>query len=472
MAKPIQAARVFAGLLCLLLTSVALGQPALLIETLPTGSLRLRWAHSSPGVTLESAASLSAADGFAPVAETPIDLGQDFALTLAPGAATRFFRLREDDLPLRAATVAETSPMAGEGGVAVTRETVVRLDAPLAENTLVTADALFAEAAGRRLLTRTELAADRRSLALFYLEPLPAAARIKVTLDGGLLRDAAGFDLDADGDSVPGGVLRLSFDTLNNIAVGETAVRGRVLASEKNPDGTDRPLVGATITVNGMEETLRTVTAADGSFVLQPAPAGRFFVQVDGRTAQGSQWPGGAYYPFVGKAWSAVPGRTDNLAGGTGLIYLPLVQPDALQPVSPTTDTHITFAPSVLAANPALAGVEIMVPANSLFADNGVRGGRVGIAPVPPDRLPEPLPAGLVFPLVITIQTDGPSNFDRPVPVKFPNLPDPVTGDRLPPGAKTALWSFNHDTGRWEIQGPMTITPDGNFAVTAMLLSF
>ncbi len=88
------------------------------------------------------------------------------------------------------------------------------------------------------------------------------------------------------------------------------------------------------------------------------------------------------------------------------------------------------------------------------------------MAPVPPDRLPEPLPPGLNLPLVITIQTDGSANFDRPVPVKFPNLPDPVTGVKLPPGAKTALWSFNHDTGRWEIQGSATISADGQLAVT------
>jgi hypothetical protein len=43
--------------------------------------------------------------------------------------------------------------------------------------------------------------------------------------------------------------------------------------------------------------------------------------------------------------------------------------------------------------------------------------------------LPEPLPEGLALPLVITIQTDGPMNFDRPVPVRFPNLPDPLTGE-------------------------------------------
>ena len=465
MLKPAWAARLFARLLYFLLTSVALAQPALLIETLSTGQLQLRWAHGAVPVTLESAASLS--EPFTSVTETPVALGADLTLTLAPDGKPRFFRLRETiPAPLRAATVVETSPVSGESGVSVTRETVIRLDAPLAENSLLPANSLYAEAAGRRLLTRTELGTDRRSLSLFYLEPLPAAARVRVTLDGGLMRDAAGFDLDADGDSVPGGIFRLNFQTLNNVAVGETAVRGRVFASEKNPDGSDRPLAGVTITVNGMEETLRVVTAADGSFVLQPAPAGRFFVQVDGRTVAGSQWPGGAYYPFVGKAWSAVAGRTDNLAGGSGVIYLPYIQPDVLRTVSTVADTRVAFAPSVLAANPALAGVEIMVPANSLYDDNGARGGRVGIAPVPADRLPEPLPAGLVFPLVITIQTDGPSNFDRPVPVRFPNLPDPVTGEKLGPGAKTALWSFNHDTGRWEIQGPMTITSDGNFAVT------
>jgi len=40
------------------------------------------------------------------------------------------------------------------------------------------------------------------------------------------------------------------------------------------------------------------------------------------------------------------------------------------------------------------------------------------------------------------VQTDGPRNFDRPVPVRFPNLPDATTGEKLPPGAKSALWSF------------------------------
>ena len=325
---------------------------------------------------------------------------------------------------------------------------------------------MFAEFGGRHLLARPELSSDRKTATLFYLENLPASARVRVRLNGAQLRDSSGKPLDADGDGQPGGKRVLEFNTAGITGLPGTAVIGHVFASEKNSDGSNKPLANVTVTVDGAEESLRTATDASGAFTLSPAPAGRFFVHVDGRTSMGSQWPGGAYYPFVGKAWDAVPGRTNNLAGGSGEIFLPLIQADALKTVSATEETKITFVPSVLAANPALAGVEIMVPANALFSDNGARGGKVGIAPVPPDRLPEPLPPGLNFPLVITIQTDGGSNFDVPVPVKFPNLPDPVTGIKLGPGAKTALWSFNHDTGRWEIQGTMTISADGNFAVS------
>ena len=130
-------------------------------------------------------------------------------------------------------------------------------------------------------------------------------------------------------------------------------------------------------------------------------------MKIDGRTAKGSANPNGAYYPYVGKAWDAVAGKTNNLAGGTGEVFLPQITPGTLQPVSVTQDTTISFPPSVVAANPALAGVTITVPANSLFGDDGNRGGKVGIAPVPPDRLPGPLPPGLELPVVITVQTDG-----------------------------------------------------------------
>lgn len=35
--------------------------------------------------------------------------------------------------------------------------------------------------------------------------------------------------------------------------------------------------------------------------------------------------------------------------------------------------------------------------------------------------------------------------------VCFPNFPDAVTGKKLEPGGKTVFFSFNHDSGSWEI---------------------
>ena len=53
-------------------------------------------------------------------------------------------------------------------------------------------------------------------------------------------------------------------------------------------------------------------TDANGEFTLDPAPAGRFFVNIDGRMITGT-YPDGDYYPFIGKAWHTIAGRTDNL---------------------------------------------------------------------------------------------------------------------------------------------------------------
>ena len=369
----------------------------------------------------------------------------------------------------RLTQVAETSPVVGEEGVSVNRETILRFSEPLAAGTQIGNERLFAEFGSRRLLSRVELSGDRRQATLFYLEPLAGAARIRVTFASDGLLDAAGKGLDGDGDGVPGGTRRLDFVTAPLAEVPGTRVIGRVFASERvaAPGGgmTNRPLGGVTVSVDGAEERLLTMTDADGYFSLR-SPAGRFFVHVDGRTAWDSAWPTGDYYPVIGKPFVAVPGRTNNLAGETGEMFLPLIRAGTLRSVSPTQPTTVNFPSAVLAEHPEWAGVSLTVPANALFADNGARGGRVGIAPVEPDRIPSPLPPGLALPLVITVQTDGPSNFSEPVAARFPNLPDAVTGQKLAPGAKSALWSFNHDTGRWEVQGSMTVSADGQWVET------
>ncbi|MFZ1404884.1 MAG: dockerin type I domain-containing protein, partial [Anaerolineae bacterium] len=360
-------------------------------------------------------------------------------------------------------TLVWTSPTYGERDVAVTRETIFHFSAPL-DIAGVVPSTFTAQFAGQSLSYFLYVSADARTVTLFYDQYLPANARITITIDGDALADAQGYAIDLDGDGAAGGDGTLVFDTLTLTILPDTVVCGHVFASELAPGGggsVNVPLEGATITVDGAEATLRDTTDVNGDFCLDPAPAGSFFVHIDGRTAVNNV-PPGAYYPFVGKRWDSVPGDTTDI----GNVYLPLIEPGTLQNISTTEPTTITVAPSVIAAHPEFALAHIVVPPNNLFADNGVRGGLVGMAPVPADRLPGPLPPGLDLPIVITVQTSGPSNFDLPVAACFPNLPLPATGQPLPPGAESALWSFNHDIGEFQVVGGMHVSADGTVVCT------
>ncbi len=444
--------------------------PALSVQTLHDRSLQIDWPASAAVFILEQTDALTPGNLWTP-ASAPELVNDHFSVIVHPAPRAIFYRLH---LPL--VTVASTSPLDGETGVAVTRETIVHFSRPLATNSTLTVTNFYAGFGGRRILSRIELSSDRTRASLFYLEPLPGSAHVNVVFDGTGLSDDIGQPLDADGDGVPGGVHLFGFDTLNLTPLINTGVIGTVYASELVPGGdtgtnaVNQPLAGVTIAVDGMEETLRAVTDANGNFTLNPAPPGRFFVHIDGRTvtnfAAGIHYPDQSYYPYVGKAWDATAGKSNNLAGGTGTIYLPLIKAGTLEPVSATQDTSISFPPAVVASNPALAGTSITVPANSLFNDNGTRGGKVGIAPVPPDRLPGPLPPGASVPIVITVQTDGALNFDQPAPVCFPNLPNPITGQIWPAGTKGSLISFNHKKGAWESIGDMTVSADGKLFCT------
>jgi RHS repeat-associated protein len=385
------------------------------------------------------------------------------AVRIALGGATPVPPTPTQTIGPAGVSLLSSSPAHGEAGVAITRETILRFSGPLDPDT-VTPENLYIDFAGGRLVARFHFSPDRRTLTLFYDVALPASSRIRLTIDGNRIRGADGMAVDANRDGRAGGVGRVEFDTLAIATVPGTAVCGRIFASELVPgesgESINVPLEGVTILVDGMEDW-RAVTDQNGNFRLEPAPAGRFFVFIKGTTASNNV-PPGAYYPNVGKAWTSVAGLETNI----GEIYLPLIQAGTLQPVSSTQETVIRFPATVLQDFPEFADVRLAVPADALYADDGTRGGMVGIAPVAPDRIPSRLPAGLELPLVITVQTDGPENFDVPVSVCFPNLPQPATNQPLAPGAESALWSFNHDTGEFEVVGAMRVTADGRLVCT------
>lgn len=77
-----------------------------------------------------------------------------------------------EDTP--ATAILSTSPSNGESGVAVTRETVVRLSRPLPEGVSIRDDDFYAEFGGERLEARLHLSADRLRVSLFFCEAAPA----------------------------------------------------------------------------------------------------------------------------------------------------------------------------------------------------------------------------------------------------------------------------------------------------------
>lgn len=182
-----------------------------------------------------------------------------------------------ETLPL--STVRFSSPSSGEADVAVTRETVVYFTVPLAPSAALDTTKFTAEFGGKKILSRVEIASDRKKATLFYLEPLPSNARIRVVLDSTGLTDLLNRPVDGDANGQGGGIHRFSFDTLSITPLSNTAIVGRVIASERGTGGVETPLAGVTITVNGAEETLRAVTDAQGNFTLSPCPAGTFFVK-------------------------------------------------------------------------------------------------------------------------------------------------------------------------------------------------
>jgi hypothetical protein len=145
-------------------------------------------------------------------------------------------------------------------------------------------------------------------------------------------------------------------------------------------------------------------------------------------------------------------------------VFLPPMAMGDVVTLSPTEDTDVGFGAAGKAQLQALfpnldpsvwEKMKVTYPAGSAVDKQGNVATEATVIPVPPDRLPAPLPPGQDPGLVISIQALGATNFDTPAPVTFPNLTE------LGPGEKSLIWSFNHDAGRWEVIGAGTISNDG-----------
>ncbi len=383
------------------------------------------------------------------------------------------------DDALKPTRVIEISPTDGEELVNTVRKTIVRFSAAV-DPTTVTADAFHLIAQGESVPGRIRVSATERFATYFYDDPLPASTAVRVVVDGDLILTREGLRLDADGDGVPGGVTVAEFHTLPLTRIPGTTVWGYVYDSyNKNQDGTDIPVVGATIRVDAFPDA-NVVTDANGRFELgiqdvnadgvpDGLPAPEFFVHVDGTTAASA--PAGTVYPSVGKPFHSVPGQSTqlNMQGTPFNVYLPPMAMADIVPLSATQDTPVGFGAAAMTeltnmfpgVDPAVWGqMQVVYPVGSAVDDQGNAATTAIVIPVPPDRIPAPLPAGLEPELVISIQAPGATSFDTPAPITFPNL------ENLPPGEKASVLSFNHDAGRWDFIGLGTVSADGAVVVS------
>ena len=364
------------------------------------------------------------------------------------------------------------SPSNGERQVNVTRETIVQFDEPI-DPSSVTPNSFLVMAAGSPVPGSIRVNRTGRSATFFYTDPLPASTQIEVILDTQAIRDTGGLLLDGDGNDEPGGLSETTFRTLPLTLIPNTVVEGFVRDSQ-----TRLPIAEVVIALAALPG-IQATTDADGYFelgiqdtngdgVADGLPAPDFFVFIDG---SGANSPDGSAYAQLGKPFHSVPGQRTQLEADNDVfdIYLPPIPNGAPVPIIPGQETILGFGEDSLAdlaemmpdVDPQLfQQLRITIPADAAINDQGEQATQAFVVPVDPDFLPAPLPTNLNPALVVSVQAPGTANFDVPVPIAFPNL------EGLTPGEKTLLFSFNHDAGRFEVNGTATVSEDGLSVVT------
>jgi membrane-associated phospholipid phosphatase len=366
------------------------------------------------------------------------------------------------------------APLNGEGMVSLTRDGVVRFGTKVKPET-VTNEAFYLIANGKRLAGQVKVSSTNEFATFLTDEILPASTEVRMVVDGSKILSQNGVAIDADGDSLVGGIGTADFTTLPIVRIAGTDVWGYVYDSyNKNPDGTNKPLQGVEIRLDFLPD-VKAVTDANGYFILKDVPAPEFFVYIDGSKAANA--PAGTQYASLGKAFHSVPGQSTQLFmdGVPFNIYLPPMFASDVKALSTTENTDVGFGDASKALlQQALPNVDpsvwdevkVMFAPGSAQNREGNAATQAMIVPVAPDRLPAPLPPGVDPKLVISIQAGGANGFNReaqggsttfdvPAPLQFPNL------EGLQPGEKALFWSFDHVAGEWIVIGTGTVTEDG-----------
>jgi hypothetical protein len=353
--------------------------------------------------------------------------------------------------------IAATSPINGDDRVSSIRKVTLYFDQPL-DPCVLDFQPFTVTMSNQVVAGDWRLSSTGRFVTFFPDAHFPAATEMVVLIDGDAVIDGGCAGIDGNGNLLTGGSSSFRFRTLPLTRMENTNVFGYVRDSFSG-----NPIAGATVLVDNIP-SIQDITDNQGRFDLSFVPGPEFFVHVAGVTATNA--PEGMSYPIVGKVFQSVPGQTVQISkdGVPFDIFLPPLVSSDYQTLSADSPTEVGLGAGAL-ANAAedfpdisaeeWARFKLTVPPNSAVNNQGVFSTQATVIPVPPDRIPEPLPSFLDLDLVVSIQIPGASFFDAPAPVTFPNT------NNLPPGSKAYIFSFDHDLGQWKTIGTGTVSADG-----------
>lgn len=219
---------------------------------------------------------------------------------------------------------------------------------------------------------------------------------------------------------------------------GVTALSGQVLTIDGNP------LANVTLQV-GPHKALSDGT---GRFLIQGIQAGQVDLMIDATTANSNGRVFGIYQ--VGVAISA---HVTNVLPFTS--WMPVLDmAHAVTVPSPTIKETVI-------SNPLMPGLELHIPAGTTILDiNGKVVQTVSMTPVPLDRPPFPLPAGVDVPIYFTIQP-GLAQLQTPrggwswAWLVYPNL------NNWPVGSPFNFWNYEADNSGWYVYGKGKVASGG-----------
>jgi RHS repeat-associated protein len=226
-------------------------------------------------------------------------------------------------------------------------------------------------------------------------------------------------------------------------APGVTALAGQVLTLH------GRALPNATLKIGDQ------VAHSDftGRFLLANVPAGDQVLTIDARSASRQQASYGYYQTKV----TVAAGQTTAL--NYTIWMAKLDEGRAASIASPTVgETVVT--------NPLIPGLELRIPAGTVIRDpDGKIVTRVSITPIPVDRPPFPLPAGLKVPVYFTVQPGGAilttldTKASQGARLIYPNFTQQA------PGARADFWNYDPRQRGWFVYGSGTVSADGKQTV-------